>query len=58
MQENCYETWVEACCSLTTGIFIMTAANVVEEAAKEGKDLNIPYCRALKTGGIFKREIP
>jgi hypothetical protein len=36
----------------------MTAANVVEEAAKEGKDLNIPYWRALKTGGIFKREIP
>ncbi len=27
---------VETCCSLTTGIFIMAAANAVEEAAKEG----------------------
>ena len=39
---------VQACCSLTTGIFIMTAANATEEAAKEGKYLNIPYWRTLK----------
>jgi hypothetical protein len=34
---------VRACCSLTTGIFIMTAANAAEEAANEGKSLNILY---------------
>ena len=28
---------VPACCTLTTGIFIMTAANAVEEAKREGK---------------------
>jgi len=39
---------VKACCSLTTGIFIMTAANATGEAAKEGKNLNIPYWRTLK----------
>jgi hypothetical protein len=30
---------VKACCSLTTGIFIMIAANAAEEAAKQSKDL-------------------
>jgi len=49
---------VEACCSLTTGIFIMTAANAVEEAAKEGKDLNIPYWRTLKAGGFLNEKYP
>lgn len=34
---------VKVCCSLTTGIFIMTAANAVEEGIREGTDLNIPY---------------
>jgi hypothetical protein len=34
---------VKACCSLTTGIFIMTVANATEEAAQEGKALKIPY---------------
>ena len=42
---------VEACCSLTTGIFIMIAANAAEEATKEGKNLNIPYWRTLKANG-------
>ncbi len=49
---------VEACCSLTTGIFIMTAANAAEEAAKEGKDLNIPYWRTLKTNGFLNEKYP
>jgi len=39
---------VPACCSLTTGIFIMTAANAAEEANREGKSLDIPYWRTLK----------
>src|SRR5512136_955734 len=35
------EHGVKACCSLTTGIFIMTAANAAKEAATKGKTLNI-----------------
>jgi hypothetical protein len=44
---------VKACCSLTTGIFIMTAANAVEEAACEGTNMNIPYWRTLKADGFL-----
>jgi alkylated DNA nucleotide flippase Atl1 len=47
------EHGVKPCCSLTTGIFIMTAANAAEEAAKEGKSLNIPYWRTLKADGFL-----
>ena len=28
---------VDACCTLTTGIFIMTATNVMEKAKQEGR---------------------
>jgi alkylated DNA nucleotide flippase Atl1 len=49
---------VEACCSLTTGIFIMTAANAAEEASKEGESLNIPYWRALKADGFLNEKYP
>jgi alkylated DNA nucleotide flippase Atl1 len=49
---------VKACCSLTTGIFIMTAANAAEEAAKQGKDLGIPYWRTLKANGILNEKYP
>jgi alkylated DNA nucleotide flippase Atl1 len=49
---------VRACCSLTTGIFIMTAANAVEEAAKQGKKLDIPYWRTLKTNGFLNEKYP
>ncbi|HVP40950.1 MAG TPA: MGMT family protein [Candidatus Krumholzibacteriaceae bacterium] len=49
---------VKACCSLTTGIFIMTAANAAEEAAKEGKSLNIPYWRTVKAGGFLNEKYP
>ncbi|MEM3549920.1 MAG: MGMT family protein [Candidatus Bathyarchaeia archaeon] len=49
---------VKACCSLTTGIFIMIAANAAEEAAKEGKNLNIPYWRTLKAGGFLNEKYP
>jgi hypothetical protein len=57
-QEIAKKHKVKACCSLTTGIFIMTAANAAEEAAKEGKDLNIPYWRTLKTGGFLNEKYP
>jgi len=49
---------VKACCSLTTGIFIMTAANAMEEAKKEGKSLNIPYWRTVKAGGFLNEKYP
>ena len=49
---------VMACCSLTTGIFTMTAANAAEEAAKEGKDLEIPYWRTLKANGFLNEKYP
>ncbi|MBO3842960.1 MAG: MGMT family protein [Candidatus Brockarchaeota archaeon] len=49
---------VKACCSLTTGIFIMIAANAAEEAAKEGRDLNVPYWRTLKSGGFLNEKYP
>lgn len=47
---------VEGCCSLTTGIFIMTAANAAEEAATEDKDMGIPYWRTLKAGGYLNEK--
>ncbi|MEM2930794.1 MAG: MGMT family protein [Thermoproteota archaeon] len=49
---------VKACCTLTTGIFIMIAANAAEEAAKEGRDLGIPYWRTLKAGGFLNEKYP
>jgi hypothetical protein len=49
---------VKACCSLTTGIFIMTAANATEEAANEGKQLRIPYWRTVKTDGFLNEKYP
>jgi len=49
---------VEACCSLTTGIFIMTAANAAEEAKRQGKSLNIPYWRTLKADGFLNPKYP
>ena len=49
---------VDACCTLTTGIFIMTAANAVEEASKEGKALDIPYWRTLKVDGYLNPKYP
>jgi hypothetical protein len=49
---------VKGCCSLTTGIFIMTVANAVEEASKEGKSLDIPYWRTLKANGFLNAKYP
>lgn len=49
---------VKGCCSLTTGIFIMTAANAVEEATAAGRKLPIPYWRTLKAGGYLNAKYP
>jgi alkylated DNA nucleotide flippase Atl1 len=48
----------QACCSLTTGIAIMTAANAVEEAARQSRDLGIPYWRTLKSQGFLNEKYP
>jgi len=49
---------VKGCCSLTTGIFIMTAANAVAEDKSEPRDLDIPYWRTLKTDGYLNEKFP
>jgi alkylated DNA nucleotide flippase Atl1 len=49
---------VQGCCSLTTGIFIMTAANAAEEAKQQGKQLEIPYWRTLKADGSLNEKYP
>ncbi|MFC1948606.1 hypothetical protein ACFLW0_00290 [Chloroflexota bacterium] len=48
---------VKGCCSLPTGIFIMTAANAAE-AARDGKSLDVPYWRTLKSGGFLSPKFP
>jgi alkylated DNA nucleotide flippase Atl1 len=49
---------VKGCCSLTTGIFIMTAANAAVEAVEAGGDFNIPYWRTLKSDGYLNDKYP
>ncbi|KYK20235.1 hypothetical protein AYK25_01465 [Thermoplasmatales archaeon SM1-50] len=49
---------VQACCSLTTGIFIMIAANAEKEAKNQGKTLDIPYWRTLKADGSLNEKYP
>ncbi len=49
---------VEAACSLTTGIFIMTAANAAEEMKREGKENVLPYWRTLKARGFLNEKYP
>ena len=49
---------MKGCCTLTTGISIMTIANAVEETAKEDKDLSIPYRRRLKSEGFLNEKYP
>ncbi|WEU40872.1 MAG: MGMT family protein [Candidatus Odinarchaeum yellowstonii] len=49
---------MKGCCTLTTGIFIKDIASAVEEAAKEGVKLDIPYWRTLKAGGYLNEKYP
>lgn len=49
---------VKGCCTLTAGIFVMTAANAAEEARQEGRDLGIPYWRTLKADGYLNEKFP
>ena len=52
---------VRGCCSLTTGIFIMSIANAVEEAKTTGNDpglVSVPYWRTLKSEGFLNEKYP
>lgn len=49
---------VQACCTLTTGIFIMTVANAAEEMKNEGKKNDTPYWRTLKADGFLNEKYP
>jgi alkylated DNA nucleotide flippase Atl1 len=52
---------VKGCCSLTTGIFIMTIANAAEEAIANGDKsalVEIPYWRTLKADGFLNEKYP
>ena len=49
---------VKGCCTLTTGISIMTVANAVDEATKEGKNLRVPYWRTPKSEGFLNEKYP
>ena len=46
------------CCTLTTGIFIMTAANAAEESGKGWVNANTPYWRTLKMDGSLNEKYP
>jgi hypothetical protein len=51
----------KGCCSLTTGIFIMTIANAVEEAIAQGQHgvlTKTPYWRTLKADGFLNEKYP
>ena len=49
---------VAGCCTLTAGIFTMTAANAAEEVRAQGGDLGIPYWRTLKSDGYLNEKYP
>ena len=52
---------VKGCCTLTTGIFIMSIANAIKEAksTKNSPDLvSIPYWRTLKSEGYLNEKYP
>lgn len=52
---------VKGCCSLTTGIFIMSIAQAAEEARAEGRRsalAKVPYWRTLKADGFLNEKYP
>jgi len=53
---DCQKHKVKGCCTLTTGISIVTTANAVKEATRKDKDLNIPYRLTLKSEGFLKEK--
>jgi len=57
-QELASQYEVKACCTLTAGIFTMTAANAAEEMKAEGKSNDLPYWRTLKSNGELNPKYP
>lgn len=49
---------VKGCCTLTAGIFTMTAANAAEERKNEPGPDFVPYWRTLKSGGELNAKYP
>ena len=49
---------VKFCCTLTTGIFIMTAAHAAEEDKIENKKIITPYWRTVKMDGFLNDKYP
>lgn len=49
---------VKGCCTLTSGIFTMTAANAAEEMKAQGKPNDLPYWRTLKSNGELNPKYP
>ena len=49
---------VQYCCTLTTGISIMTAANTAEEDKAKGIKNTNPYWRTLKMDGFLNEKYP
>ena len=49
---------VKACCTLTAGIFTMTAANAAEEIKAQGQPNDLPYWRTLKSNGELNPKYP
>ena len=49
---------VRACCTLTSGIFVMTAANASRKRLRDGVDMGIPYWRTMKIGGYLNDKYP
>ena len=49
---------VKGCCTLTAGIFTMTAANAAEEMKAQGKPNDLPYWRTLKSNGELNPKYP
>ena len=49
---------VQACCTLTAGIFTMTAANAAEEMKAEGKTIDLAWWRTLKADGELNPKFP
>jgi hypothetical protein len=46
------------CCTLTTGIFIMTAAHAAEDARARGERSITPYWRTVKEEGLLNEKYP
>lgn len=57
-QDVAREHRVDACCTLTSGIHVMTTANAATESDTAGEDLDIPYWRTLKIGGYLNEKYP